>query len=93
MQAICNAMTFRGMAHRRYILNFKGTPPLPADDLRLIRDKSHVVDSSRKTLLVEVQEEAAAYELARKLPDWTVKQETYYTVPSTRQRVKRPPKK
>ncbi|AQG78469.1 hypothetical protein [Spirosoma montaniterrae] len=80
------------MAQDRYILNFKGSPPLPADDVRLIRAKSHVVDSSRKTLLVEVQEDEVVYELARKLPDWTVKKETQYAVPTTRPRVKKTPK-
>ncbi len=80
------------MAQDRYILNFKGSPPLPADDVRLIRAKSHIIDSSRKTLLVEVQEDEVAYELTRKLPDWTVKKETQYAVPTTRPKVKKPPK-
>lgn len=80
------------MAQDRYILNFTGDTPLPADDLRLIRAKSHVVDTSRKALLVEVNEDEVAYELARKLPDWTVKKEAQYTVPSTRPKVQNPPR-
>lgn len=80
------------MAQDRYILNFKGNPPLPADDVRLIQAKSNIVDSSRKTMLVEVNEDEAVYELARKLPDWTVKKETHYAVPSTRPKVEKPPK-
>ncbi|RYC71648.1 hypothetical protein [Spirosoma sordidisoli] len=85
-------MTIRTMAQDRYILNFKGTPPLPADDIRLIRAKSNVVDSSRKTLLVEVNEEEAVYELTRRLTDWTVKKETHYAVPTTRPKVQKPPR-
>lgn len=80
------------MAQDRYILNFKGSPPLPADDMRLIRSKTRLVDASRKTLLVEVKEDEAIYELAQKLPDWTVKKETHYAVPTTRPTVKKPPK-
>ncbi len=85
-------MTIKGMAQERYILNFKGSPPLPADDMRLIRAKTNLVDASRKTLLVEVKEDEAIYELARKLPDWTVKKETLITVPTTRPKVKKSPK-
>lgn len=85
-------MTIKAMAQDRYILNFKGSPPLPADDMRLIRSKTHLVDTSRKTLLVEVNEDEVIYELARKLPDWTVKKETQYAVPTTRPQVKKPPK-
>ena len=32
------------------------------------------------------------YELARKLPDWTVKKETHYAIPTTRPKVQKPPK-
>ncbi len=85
-------MTIKAMAQDRYILNFKGSPPLPVDDIRLIRCKTHLVDTSRKTLLVEVNEDEVIYELARKLPDWTVKKETQYAVPTTRPQVKKPPK-
>lgn len=74
-------------------MNFKGTERLPDDDLRLIRSKGQIVDASRKTLLVEVHEEQAAYELARKLPNWTVKKEVIYPVPSTRPLVMHAPKK
>lgn len=81
------------MAQDRYILNFKGSLPLPDDDVRLIRAKSQVIDSSRKTLLVEVQEPDVVYELTRKLPDWSVKKETQYAIPTTRPSVKKPPKK
>ncbi|WP_147367892.1 hypothetical protein [Fibrisoma montanum] len=91
MQTIRNQIDIRDMAQARYILNFKGTPPFPLDDLRLIRDASQVLDSGRKTLLIEVEEDTA-YELARKLPDWTVKKETRYAIPSTRPQVKRPPR-
>lgn len=93
MRTNLNALTIKGMAQDRYVLNFKGTPPLPADDLRLINAKTHLVDASRKTLLVEVAEDEVIYELARKLPDWTVRKETHYTVPTTRPTVQRPPQK
>ncbi len=85
-------MTIKAMAQERYILNFKGSPPLPADDMRLIRSKTHLVDASRKTLLVEVNEGEAIYELARKLPEWTVKKETQYIVPTVRPAVQKAPK-
>ena len=80
------------MAQDRYILNFKGNSPLPDDDMRLICSKAHVVDTSRKALLVEVKEDEVAYELARKLPDWTVKKEVQYAIPTTRPKVQKPPK-
>lgn len=92
MRTFHNPMTVKAMAQDRYILNFKGSPPLPADDMRLIRAKTNLVDASRKTLLVEVHEDEAIYELARRLPDWTVKKETQYAVPTTRPKVKKPPK-
>lgn len=80
------------MAQERYILNFKGSPPLPADDMRLIQSKTHLVDASRKTLLVEVNEAEVIYELSRKLPDWTVKKETQYAVPTVRPQIRKVPK-
>jgi hypothetical protein len=89
---LCKSMTIKTMAQDRYILNFKGSPPLPPDDVRLIRSKTHLLDASRKTMLVEVNEDAVIYELARKLPDWTVKKETHYAVPTTRPNVQKPPK-
>lgn len=85
-------MIIKAMAQDRYVLNFKGSPPLPADDMRLIRSKTHLVDQGRKTLLVEVNEDEAIYELARRLPDWTVKKETQYAVPTTRPKIQKPPK-
>lgn len=85
-------MTIKAMAHGRYILNFKGVPPLPADDMKLIRSKTQLVDASRKTLLVEGNEETVMNELARKLPQWTVSKESCYTVPTTRPAVQKPPK-
>ncbi|MFD2570575.1 hypothetical protein ACFSUS_08025 [Spirosoma soli] len=92
MQTIRNQMTIKAMAQDRYILNFKGSPPLPAEDMRLIKSKANLVDASRKTLLVEVNEDEVIYELARKLPDWTVKKETQYAIPTTRPKVRKPPK-
>lgn len=80
------------MALNRYILNFKGSSPLPAADMRLIRAKTNLLDASRKTLLVEVKEDEAVYELARQLPDWTVEREIHYSVPTTRPDVQKPPK-
>ena len=65
---------------------------MPADDIRLIQSKTRLVDTSRKTVLVEVNEDEAIYELARKLPGWTVKKETKYTIPTTRPKVQKPPK-
>jgi len=85
-------MTIKVMAHGRYILNFKGVPPLPADDMKLIRSKTHLVDASRKSLLVEGSDETVMNELARKLPQWTVSKESCYTVPTTRPRVQKTPK-
>ena len=79
------------MAQDRYILNFKGSPPLPDADMRLIRSKTHLVDASRKTLLVEAKEDGIMHELARKLPDWTVKKEIQYAIPTTHPRVQKPP--
>ncbi len=80
------------MAQDRYILNFKGDSPLPVDDMRLICSKANVIDTSRKALLIEVNETEVAYELARKLPGWTVKKEAQYAVPSTRMKVQKPPR-
>ena len=85
-------MTLRAMAQDRYILNFKGSPPLPADDMRLIRAKTHLLDASRKTLLVEVNEDEGVYELARKLPGWTVTKEAHHPIPTTHPTVHKPPK-
>ncbi len=85
-------MIIKAMAQDRYILNFKGSSAMPADDMRLIRARTNLLDASRKTLLVEVKEEAVAYELARKLPGWTVKKETHYAVPTTRPKVEKLPK-
>ena len=92
MQTLGNSMIIKAMAQDRYILNFKGSPPIPADDMRLIRAKTNLLDTSRKTLLVEVKEDEAIYELARNLPDWTVKKETHYPIPTTRPKVQKPPK-
>ena len=91
MQTFCNSVIIN-MAQDRYILNFKGSPPLPADDMRLIRAKTHLLDASRKTLLVEVNEDEGVYELAQKLPGWTVTKETHHPVPTTRPAVRKPPK-
>ncbi len=85
-------MTIKAMAQDRYILNFNGNPPLPADDMRLIRAKTHLLDASWKTLLVEVNEDEGVYELARKLPGWTVTKETHRPVPTTRPTARKPPK-
>lgn len=80
------------MAQNRYILDFKGPLPLPAGDLDVIRSKTNLLNSGRKTLLVEVEHDDVVQELARILPNWTVKKELIYPVPTTRPRVEKPPK-
>jgi hypothetical protein len=84
-------MTFNTMALNRYILNFKGNLPLPANDLELVRSRTNLLDTGRKTLLVEVQDEAVQ-ELARILPDWTMQKEIVYPIPTTRPTAEKPPK-
>ena len=79
------------MARNRYILNFKGTLPLPTDDLDVIRSRTNLLDTSRKTLLVEVDHDDVVQELARVLPNWTMQEETVYPVPTTRPTVEKPP--
>ena len=79
------------MSQDRYILNFNGNPPLPDGDMQVIRSKTNLVDSSRKTLLVELKADTALYDLARELPDWTVKKETQYAIPTTHPKVMKPP--
>ena len=78
------------MAQDRYILNFNGNPPLPDDDMRLIRSTTNLVDATRKTLIVEAQEDGVINDLARQLPDWTVRKEIQYTIPTTRPQVQEP---
>jgi hypothetical protein len=80
------------MAYGRYIFNFKGVPPLPADDIKLIQSKTQLVDASRKTLLVEGSDDTVMNELAQKLPQWTVSKETCYNVPTTKPNVQKSPK-
>ncbi|GAB4017317.1 hypothetical protein [Spirosoma koreense] len=79
------------MAQNRYILTFKGNLPMPDNDLRLIRAQTRVVDSSRKALLIEADDEDAVADLGNKLSDWTVAKEGSYPIPSTRQTVRKPP--
>ncbi|UFH54325.1 hypothetical protein [Spirosoma sp. KNUC1025] len=87
-----NKLVINSMAQDRYILNFKGSLPLPDSDMQLIRSKTNLIDASRKTLLVEPKDDALMYELARELPDWTVKKEILYTIPSPNPTVLKPPK-
>lgn len=80
------------MAQDRYILNFNGNPPLPDDDMRLIRSITNLVDATRKTLVVEAREDGVMNDLARQLPNWTVEKEIQYTIPTTHLPVQKPPK-
>jgi len=75
----------------RYILNFKGNSSFPEDDLQLIRSKTQLIDTSHKSLLVEVNEEQVMDDLAEQLPNWTISRENRYPIPSTRPTVRKPP--
>jgi hypothetical protein len=79
------------MGLNRYTLNFKGKLPLPPDDLALIRSKTNLLDTGRKTVLVEVEHDDVVQELARILPDWTLQEERIYPIPTTRPSVEKPP--
>lgn len=75
----------------RYLLAFNGTLPLPPDDLRLIGQQAQLLDTSRRTVLVEADAEHGIHQLARQLPDWTVSPETVVPIPTTQPAVRKRP--
>ncbi len=75
----------------RYLFAFNGPLPLPADDLRLIEQQTQLLDTSRRTVLVEADAEQRVQRLAQQLPDWTVSPETTLPIPSTRPTVRNKP--
>lgn len=72
----------------RYLFAFNGPLPLPANDLRLIQQQTQLLDTSRRTVLVEVDAEQNIQRLAQQLPDWTVSTENFTPVPGTRQTIR-----
>ncbi len=75
----------------RYLFAFNGPLPLPADDLRLIEQQTQLLDTSRRTVLVEAEAEQHIQHLAQQLPDWTVSPESVIPIPSTRPTVRNKP--
>jgi len=72
----------------RYLFAFNGPLPLPADDLRLIEQQTQLLDTSRRTVLVEVNTEHQIQSLAQQLPNWTVSAENFTPVPGTKQTIR-----
>jgi hypothetical protein len=75
----------------RYLLAFNGPLPLPPDDLRLIGQQAQLLDTSRRTVLVEADAGHGIQQLAQQLPDWTVSPETVVPIPSTQPVVRKRP--
>ncbi|PRY44116.1 hypothetical protein CLV58_10385 [Spirosoma oryzae] len=75
----------------RYLFAFNGPLPLPADDLRLIQQQTQLLDTSRRTVLVDADTEQHIQSLAQQLPDWTVSPEIVVPIPGTRPTVRSTP--
>ncbi|QJD80261.1 hypothetical protein [Spirosoma rhododendri] len=73
----------------RYLLAFNGPLPLPPDDLRLIGQQAQLLDTSRRTVLVETDADHRIHKLASQLPNWTISPETITPLPTTRPAIRK----
>ncbi|MEZ0541236.1 hypothetical protein [Fibrella arboris] len=71
----------------RYVLHATHPEGPTADELELIGNQATILDKSRRALLVDVEESAAA-QLAEKLPGWSVQPENRVPIPDTKRRIK-----
>ena len=70
----------------RYVLRYTGEGPVPADDLDQVREHTHVVDASGRTLLVEAPKARVAT-LVKHLSQWVAAPETVVALPPSRPQV------
>lgn len=61
---------------------------MPDEDLQLLRDRTNVVDASRRAVLVEPGTRKILNELANRLTNWSVSEENYIPLPSVQFRVR-----
>ncbi|TAE31756.1 MAG: hypothetical protein EAZ91_06485 [Cytophagales bacterium] len=73
---------------KRYIFSFKGQGQMPEEDVQLLHDCAHVVDASRRAVLVETDTRKILNELTARLTDWSVSEEKYIPLPSVQYRVR-----
>jgi hypothetical protein len=77
----------------RYILRYRGTGSVPAEDLARIHGSGRltVIESSGRMLLVDAP--AGELEsLANSMSDWTLSEERTVSRPDPRPKLRRPPK-
>ena len=75
----------------RYLLRYAGETTPPAEDIERIRLTADVLDTSRKTVLVETDQPKNLKALVDELADWSFKPEQVYKIPTTRPEVKKGP--
>ena len=72
----------------RYTLLYKGKDSPTSKELEQVGAKVNILDSSRKTLLVETTKHTTD-ELIHQLPDWVVEQDYTYPIPTTQPDIKK----
>ena len=76
------------MEKRRFIFRFRGTGPIPSDELEKIRalPEVDIVDATPRMLLIEATDEDGQA-LMESMPEWVVSPEQTVTYPDPRPRV------
>jgi len=76
------------MEKSRFIFRFRGTGPIPSEDLARIRalPEVEIVDSTSRMLLVQATEEDIN-SLAQTMPEWVLSPEQIVALPDPRPKV------
>jgi len=76
------------MDKSRFIFRFRGTGPIPSDDLERIRalPEVDIVDSTSRMLLLQATEEDVK-SLASAMPEWVLSPEQTVSLPDPRPKI------
>lgn len=66
----------------RFLLRYAGKSVPPVYDIDRIGSAAKVIDRSRTTVLVETDQPQELEQLISELPDWSVKPEQHYGMPT-----------